>query len=227
MVGSMERYLTRARAWPSFNSGTGDSLSCKSPGVSNPFGRDCRRSWRLVAGTSEGNVFVGDFRAAARRSATAAVRIVGGRGVALEVVAAGGTRCAATCRGSAFGAAAQHAEIVGDNFKAGALLAFLILPFAGLNAAFDKDQRTFLEILLGDFGLLAPYDDFVPLGALLALAVLVFVGLIRGDREICDGLTAAGVAGFGIAAQTADENDFIHRHKRIPPATAKITCEAR
>src|SRR5438093_1170533 len=40
----MERYFTRASAWPSFSSGTGASRSCRSPGASRPFGRDCRRS---------------------------------------------------------------------------------------------------------------------------------------------------------------------------------------
>src|SRR6266566_3909955 len=168
MVGSMERYFTRARAWPSFSSGTGDSTSCKSPGASNPFGRDCSRSWRLVTDTSEGNIFVGDF-----------------------------------------GAATQHAEVIGHDFKTGALLAFLVLPFAGLDAALDEDQRTLLEILLSDFGLFAPHDDLVPLGALLALTVFVFVRFVGGERKICDRLAAAGVARFGIAAQTADENHLI------------------
>src|SRR6266850_7869762 len=50
MVGSMERYLTWARAWPSCSSGSGDSTSCKSPGARRPFGRDLRMSWRFVVG---------------------------------------------------------------------------------------------------------------------------------------------------------------------------------
>jgi len=40
----------------------------------------------------------------------------------------------------------------------------------------------------------------VPFGALLALAIFVFVRFIRGDGKICDGLAAAGVARFRIAA---------------------------
>src|SRR5260370_12416056 len=135
MVGSIERYLTLARAWPSLSSGTGDSASCRWPGATRPCGGDCRRSWRLVFDTLERNIFVGDFGAAAGRSATsssaaATVRIVGRRGVALGVVAAGACcRATAGC-GSAFGAANQHAEVDEDNFEAGARLAFLILPFA-------------------------------------------------------------------------------------------------
>src|SRR5260370_42557772 len=97
MVGSIERYLTLASACPSFNSGTGDSASCRSPGASSPFGRDCSRSWRLVTDTLEGNVFIGDFRAAGgvTRAAAATVRIVGGGGVAFPGLAAG-DGCAAT-----------------------------------------------------------------------------------------------------------------------------------
>src|ERR1700694_4791006 len=152
MVGSMESNFTHASAWPSFNSGTGDSASCRSPGASRPWGRDCSRSWRLDFDTLEGDIFVGDLRAAAGRSttSTSAVRIFSRSGMALEVVAATGTCCASTgARGGAIGAATQHAEVVGDDFEAGALLAFFVLPFAGLDAALDEDQRTLLEILLG------------------------------------------------------------------------------
>src|SRR6266436_4847483 len=115
--------------------------------------------------------------------------------MALKILAAAGAGCcaaaAASC--SACGTATQHAEVAGDDFKTGALLAFFVLPFAGLDAAFDEDQRTLLQILLGDFSLFAPHNNLVPLGALLALAVFVFVRFIRGDGEICDSLAAAGV----------------------------------
>src|SRR5882672_7226426 len=158
----------------------------------------------------ERNIFVGDFRGG--RAST--VRIVRGRGMTFEVIAARAGPCAATGAGCgcAFGAAAEHAKVVGDNFEAGALLAFLVLPFAGLDAAFDEDERALLEILLRDLRLLAPDDDFVPLGALLLFAVAVFVGFVRGYGEIGDGLAAAGVARFGIASQTANENNFVYRH---------------
>ncbi len=56
----------------------------------------------------------------------------------------------------------------------------------------------------------APHGDAVPLGALLALAIAVFVRFVGGDGKIGYGLAAAGVTGLGIAAQAADENDFIH-----------------
>src|SRR5712664_4753776 len=227
MVGSMERYLTLARAWPSFSSGTGDSVSCRSPGARSPFGRFWSRSWRLVFDTLEGNIFVGDFRAAGGVTAATAttVRIVGRRGVAFHVVAAGPCCCAAC--GRTFGAATQHAAIGRNDLGGCPLLTFFVLPFPRLKAAFEVEKGSLFQILLSDFGQFAPHDDLVPLGTLLALAVFVFVRLIGGHGKICDGLAAAGIARFGIAAQPADENDFVNGHKRIPPATAKITCEAR
>jgi len=64
--------------------------------------------------------------------------------------------------------------------------------------------------------LLSPNHNFVPLGALLAFAVAVFVGFVGGDGEIGDGLTAGGEAGFRVAAETADEDDFVDGHLRSP-----------
>src|SRR5260370_12501589 len=42
MVGSMERYFTRARAWPSEMEGMGDSVSLRTSGVMRPVGRLAR-----------------------------------------------------------------------------------------------------------------------------------------------------------------------------------------
>src|SRR5260370_10055156 len=169
-------------------------------------------------GNLEGNVFVGDFGAAAGVAATTA-SIVRWSSL-VEVCAAGAGPCAAasSCSGTCCGAlraSTEHAKIVGDDFKAGALLAFLILPFAGLDAAFDKDERALLQILLRNFRLFTPDHDLVPFGALLALAIAVFVSFIGRERKIGHGLPATGVARFRIATQTADENAFIDRHGNL------------
>src|SRR4029077_6111464 len=50
MVGSMERYFTLARAWPSEIVGRGDSVSWRTSGVMRPVGRLARSHWRLVVG---------------------------------------------------------------------------------------------------------------------------------------------------------------------------------
>ncbi len=66
--------------------------------------------------------------------------------MAFEVIAAGAGACATTGAGCRcpFGAAAEHAKVVGHDFEAGALLAFLVLPLAGLDTAFDEDERALL-----------------------------------------------------------------------------------
>jgi len=53
MVGSMERYFTLARAWPSETAGRGDSVSWRTSGVMRPVGRLARIHWRLVVGMEE------------------------------------------------------------------------------------------------------------------------------------------------------------------------------
>src|SRR5438874_8635644 len=158
----------------------------------------------------EGDVFVGNVGPGS--SAGSGLLVSG----CVELVAA--ARCATSGTGSCsragcspFGTPAEHAEVSGHDLKAGALLAFLILPLARLNAAFNENERAFLQILLSDFGLFAPDHDFVPLGAFLPLAIAVFVRFIGGDGKIGDGLSTAGVTRFGIAAQAADQNDLVHR----------------
>jgi len=83
------------------------------------------------------------------------------------------------------------------------------LPLARLNATFDENQGTLFEILLSDLGLLAPNNNFVPLGALLALAVAIFIGFVSGDGKIGDGLASGSVASFRITTEAADEDDFV------------------
>src|SRR3984957_14254419 len=53
MVGSMERYFTLARAWPSEIVGLGDSVSLRTSGVIRPVGRWARSHRRLVVGIEE------------------------------------------------------------------------------------------------------------------------------------------------------------------------------
>src|ERR1700722_6536310 len=173
--------------------------------IRSPFFCEMRTDLRL-----EGDIFVGDFRSGAYGffGHAAGLEIgVGGASAATIASRTGGTPTGACC--GAIALAAEHAEIGSHDFEAGALLAFLILPLAGLNATLDKNQRAFLQVLLGDFGLLAPDHDLVPLGALLALAVLVLISFVGGYRKIRDGLPSAGETGFGIAPQAPNQNHFV------------------
>src|SRR4029077_15218764 len=81
-----------------------------------------------------------------------------------------------------------------------------------LDASLEEDQRAFMQILLRNLRLFAPDDDLVPFRALLAFAVAIFIGLVRGHREVADGLTPRGVTRFGVAPQPAYQNGFVHRH---------------
>ena len=85
----------------------------------------------------------------------------------------------------------------------------LIVPRARLDAAFDINHGAFLQILLADFRELAPHNDAMPFGALLALAIFIFEGLVGGEGKIADALTAGSETRFGIFAETADQDCFI------------------
>src|SRR6266849_9640863 len=117
-----------------------------------------------------------------RRRSTIEIRI--GRAPTAKATALRGPGSSPRACCSSFAAAAEHAEIVGHNLEAGPLLPLFVLPFAGLDAPFDVNQRAFLQILLGDFRLLTPHNNLVPLGALLPLAIPVLVSFIGCDRKI-------------------------------------------
>ncbi|ODR93450.1 hypothetical protein AUC69_04415 [Methyloceanibacter superfactus] len=98
-----------------------------------------------------------------------------------------------------------------------ALLALLVLPFAGLQLAFQINLRALLQILLGDLGQALVEDhDAMPLRALAPLARrLVAPAVAGGDPQIDDGPAILGVADFRIGSEIADENDFVDRSGHI------------
>ncbi len=76
-------------------------------------------------------------------------------------------RCAAALT------AAQHLHGAADvNHDLGgvAILAALILPFTGLQGAFDVDLRAFTQVFARHFGQFAEQHDAVPLGLLFLFA---------------------------------------------------------
>src|SRR6266850_4401155 len=48
------------------------------------------------------------------------------------------------------GARAEHLHRVGNDLRAVAVLAFLVLPLAGTDAAFDVDLRALLQVFAGN-----------------------------------------------------------------------------
>src|ERR1700746_2025943 len=85
----------------------------------------------------ERNIFVGDFGTGwGVTAATTASEALFGAGWIVEIATA--TRRAACAGSSAIGAASEHAEVARDDFEARALLSFLVLPFARLDAALNE-----------------------------------------------------------------------------------------
>ena len=89
------------------------------------------------------------------------------------------------------------------------LVAVLVLPLAGLDAAFDVDGSALRQVLVAHLGGAAPDDDAMPLRAFLTFAALVRPVLARGEREVDDGLTVRGLAQLGVTSEVADEDGFV------------------
>ena len=66
---------------------------------------------------------------------------------------------------------AQHHHFIGNDLHAGMLLAFLVIPAAGLQPSFNIDLLAFDEILFADLGQVAPGHDVEPFGLGMAFAV--------------------------------------------------------
>ena len=91
------------------------------------------------------------------------------------------------------------------HFSGVAVLAVLVLPFAGLQFAFDVDFGAFFQILADNFRQLAEEHDAMPFGFFFLFAgVFVFPGLGSRQRDISHGVATGGVPHFRILAQITD-----------------------
>jgi len=107
---------------------------------------------------------------------------------------------------AAFAPSAEQDQIAGHNFGHIFLLSgLLVIPRAGLQAAFDENLAAFLQIFSRDLGEALPEHNVVPLGAVLPLAGFVFEALVGGDRQLGHGRALRRVFDFGILAQIADQ----------------------
>src|SRR5690606_28019855 len=141
--------------------------------------------------------------AAARRTAAAAAVTA----AAIAVVTAAAARAAAAVQHVQF--AAKGAQ---RDFGRVAVIAALVLPFAGLQLAFDIDLGAFFQVLLGHADQRFGIDrDRMPLGAFLALAgIAVLPGFRGGDAQVGDLAAAGKGADFGVLAQVADQDHLVH-----------------
>ena len=91
-----------------------------------------------------------------------------------------------------------------------------VLPTGGLKFPFDIDFRALGYKLSDVFSEPLPGDDVVPFSALLAGTGAIAEGVAGRERELGHGLARRQVTDLWIAAEVADQNYLIHRH-RLPP----------
>src|SRR5574337_1044915 len=109
-------------------------------------------------------------------------------------------------------AAAEHRHVGGDDLGGVALDVVLVGPLARLQPPFDVDRAAFLQVLARDLGQPVVEDDPVPFGFLDPLARFLALPAARGgDADVADRRAAGGVAHLGVAAEVADEDDFVDR----------------
>ena len=107
-------------------------------------------------------------------------------------------------------------KIEGINVDFGHLTLNLIfvLPRTSAELSLYVELRTFANVSLGDFGILAPHHYVVPLGAFGHLCAIgsSIAALGSGKRERCDSLPGGSVANVGVATDVAYKNYFIYLH---------------
>src|SRR5574337_815943 len=119
---------------------------------------------------------------------------------------------AAGFAGCGIRAAAEHRQVGGDDLGGVALDVVLVGPLARLQPPFDVDRAAFLQVLARDLGQPVVEDDPVPFGFLDPLARFLALPAARGgDADVADRRAAGGVAHLGVAAEVADEDDFVDR----------------
>lgn len=89
------------------------------------------------------------------------------------------------------------------------VLSLLVLPFAGLEAAFHKNEAAFGQILGAVFGGLLEDNDLVPFRFVDLVPVAVGVGLIGSDGHVADGGPCLRVAKFRVAPKSSDDHGLI------------------
>jgi len=165
----------------------------------------------------EGDVVVARAEAG---PAVAAVVVVAAalRPAALAAAAAAALRPAAL----AAAAAQEHHALRVDLGHVALLSGLLVVPRARLDLALDVDLPALGEELADVLALLAPHDDVVPLGLVLAVAGGVRVGLSRGQRETAPRGPALRVAHLRILAEVAQEDHLVDAvsHAASPLARA-------
>src|SRR5882762_3912057 len=113
--------------------------------------------------------------------------------------------------------APEHLQVITDDLGRVAIVALLVLPFAGAQAALDVDLRALAQVLAGDFRQAPEERHAVPFGTLLLLTGLLVAPALTGcDAQVRHGRAGGHGAGLGVGPQVTDENDFVDatRHEQ-------------
>lgn len=110
-----------------------------------------------------------------------------------------------------FGAGLGETYALGDDDEFAAFLAVVLLPALLFESAFDEDGFAFGEEPLDEFGLFIPggYVDERCLVDVLGGITRVFASSVDGDRGVGDDSAGRELAGFGIAGEASDYQDFV------------------
>ena len=149
---------------------------------------------------------------------TAAASLLSRRRTAGSAVAAFAAARAAGHTALFAAALVEELDALGLDFGGVAVLPLLILPFAGLQAAFHKHEAALGQVLGAVRRRFLEHHDAVPLGTVHTVAVAVRVGFVRGDVERADGAAALGIAQFGIAAEPADDHNLVQHSNSLQDA---------
>ncbi len=105
----------------------------------------------------------------------------------------------------------RRVEALQHDFRRVAVVAGLVLPFAGLQRAFDIELGALLDILLDDLAqALVEDDDGVPLGLLAALtAVAVAPGFRCRDAQVGDRPAVLRAPDFRVCPDISDQDHLV------------------
>src|SRR5882762_5512173 len=106
--------------------------------------------------------------------------------------------------------APEHLQVVTDDLGRVAIVALLVLPFAGAQASLDVDLRALAQVLAGDLRQAPEERHAVPFGALLLLTGLLVAPAFAGrDAQVRHGRAGGHGASLGVGPQVAYENDLV------------------
>ena len=124
----------------------------------------------------------------------------------------------------------SSAKALDDDFGRITVIAALVLPFTGLQLAFDEDFRALFEVTLNHVDEAIREDrNGVPFSLFAAFAsVLVFPILRRCDAQVCNPATVLEAPDFRVSSQIADQHYLIERtcHGLVSPVSCSSGTSA-